>query len=464
MREALLAQLPRTLEDVLQATGGRLSQGSAVLRYDGVSIDSRTLRAGELFFAIAGPRFDGHEFLAELAKKGAAGAVVHRDAEAPRGFPLVRVDDTTAALGRLARHTRLRAEIPVVAVTGSVGKTTTKDMTAALLAARGPVLKTEGNLNNQYGLPLTLLRLEDRHTAAVLELGMSAAGELRALSAIAAPDVAVITRVAPVHLEFFASLGAIADAKAEILEGLVQGGAAVLNGDDPLVAERGRRHTGRVVWFGRDRRYDVSAENWRGSPAGMRFDLVVEGRKHDVALPLHGEHFVTNFLAAAAAAWALGLTPEALADAATHLAPARHRGEVLRLQGGVTLIDDCYNSNPVAVEAALAALQLAKGARRVAVLGDMRELGASAEALHRAAGESAAAHADLVIGVGALARHLADAAAATRPTLHFEDADAAAAAIGDVVKPGDAVLVKGSRGVHLEKVVDALSARLGGER
>ncbi len=463
MREALLATLPRTLEDVLAITGGRLVQGQGAGAYAGVSIDSRTLRPGELFFAIAGPRFDGHSFLDDAARRGAALAVVHREAEAPAGLPLVRVADTTAALAALGHETRLRAEVPFVAITGSVGKTTTKEMTAALLATRGPVLKTEGNLNNRYGLPLTLLRLEERHTAGALELGMSAPGELRALTRIAAPDVAVITRIAPVHLEFFASIDAIADAKAEILEGLRPGGSAVLNGDDPLQRARAGGH-GRVVWFGRDRRHDVSAENWRGAASGMRFDLVIEGRKHDVGLPLAGAHFVENFLAAAAAAWALGIRPEAMVEAALALSPARHRGELLRLGQGVLLLDDSYNSNPVAVEAALAALQLAGEGRRVAVLGDMLELGRGAAALHRAAGERAAGQAQLVVGVGPLATHLAEGASSHAETRHFADAEAAAAAVAELVRPGDAVLVKASRGVRLERVVEALIERFGRER
>lgn len=462
MREALLATLSSTLEDVAAITGGRLLQSPAALRYAGVSIDSRTLRKGELFFAIAGPHFDGHDFVDDAAQRGAAAAVVHRDVPGA-GLPLVRVGDSTAALAALARETRRLAKVPVVAITGSVGKTTTKEMTAALLATRGPVLKTEGNLNNRYGLPLTLLRLEERHAAAALELGMSAPGELRSLARIAEPDVAVITLVAPVHLEFFGSLDAIADAKAEILEGLRPGGTAVLNGDDPLQRARAGRHP-RVVWFGRDRRHDVSAENWRGTAFGMRFDLVIEGRKHDVALPLGGAHFVQDFLAAAAAAWVMGVRPEAMAAAAAALAPARHRGEVSRLGQGVVLLDDCYNSNPVAVDAALQALELAGGGRRVAVLGDMLELGETAPALHRAAGERAAGKAQLVVGVGPLAKELVAGAAPHAETRHFADADAAAAAVPELVRPGDAVLVKASRGVRLEKLVEALVARFGQER
>ena len=260
------------------ATGGagrvRAAPG---LRVTGVSIDSRRVEPGQLFVAIAGPRFDGHDFVAEAAARGAGRGPRPPRRAGARGPGASCAWPTPRAAWPTWRGTRARRrEVPVVCITGSAGKTTTKDMTAALLGTRGPVLKTEGNLNNQYGLPLMLLRLRPEHSAAVLELGMSAAGELRALSGIARPDVAVITMVAPVHLEFFASVDAIAAAKAEILEGLAEGGVAVLNGDDPRVRRIGEAHRGRggrVVWFGRDRAFDVSAENWRGTVHGMRFDL-----------------------------------------------------------------------------------------------------------------------------------------------------------------------------------------------
>jgi UDP-N-acetylmuramoyl-tripeptide--D-alanyl-D-alanine ligase len=497
------------LVDVLAGTGGTLADRVAgEIAFTGVSIDSRTLSPGALFVAVRGPKFDGHDFLAEAAGRGARAALVERDVLAPAGLPLVRVADTTKGLADLARHVRREAALPVVAVTGSVGKTTTKDMTAHLLATRGPVLKTEGNLNNQYGLPLTLLRLAPEHTAAVLELGMSAPGEIRALSALAEPDVATITRIAPVHLEFFPSLDAIADAKAEILEGLRPGGTAVLNGDDPRVRAIGNRFSGRVVWFGRDRRFEVSAGNERavalsqdlssrGAPfvsgdeprdartesrdkgsavpadpsgpvpskaLGMTFSLRVAGRSVDVALPLAGPHFVTSFLAAAAAAHVLGVPLEAMAGAATSLRPARHRGEVRRLGERVVVLDDCYNSSPEALEAAVVALSLLPGDRRVAVLGDMLELGPSGPALHRERGR-ALGRVDVVVGVGPLAKEILEGAReAGLPAgslHHFATAPEAALDLDRIVRPGDAVLVKASRGIRLEAVVDALAARFG---
>jgi len=454
------------LEDVLAATAGSLVAGSPPVReLAGVSIDSRSIVPGQLFVAIAGPRFDGHDFLAQAAAGGAAAALVHKDVVVPEGLALVRVADTTRALADLARHVRRAAELPVLCITGSSGKTTTKEMAAAMLATRGPVLKTEGNLNNQYGLPLTLLRLTPEHTSAALELGMSAPGELRLLSDIARPDVAVITNIAPVHLEFFGSVTAIADAKAEILEGLGPEGVAVLNGDDPLLRRVGETHTGEVIWFGRDRRFTVSAERWRGTIHGQRFDLRIEGRTLDVALPLPGAHFVSNFLAAAAAAHRMGIAPEAIAEVASGFEPVPHRGQVLRLGQDVTLLDDSYNSNPAAVEAAVAALALAPGARKVAFLGDMLELGETSPELHHKTGAAIARTLDAIVAVGPLAAHLLEGARARglrQGALQaFPDSACAAAAVADLVEPGDAVLVKGSRGVHTEEIVEALIAHFG---
>jgi len=353
----------------------------------------------------------------------------------------------------------------VAAVTGSAGKTTTKEMLAALLATRGEVLKTEGNLNNQYGLPLTLLRLTPAHRYAVLELGMSAAGELRELSAIARPDVAIITMVAPVHLEFFASVDAIADAKAEILEGLGPDGAAVLNWEDPRLRRVGEKRKGKVIWFGRDRACDVSAENWRGTVHGMRFDMRMGGETRDVALSLPGPHFLLNFLAAAAAAHRLGIAPGEIAEAATHIKAAKSRGEVTRLAKGVTLLDDSYNSNPFAVDAAVVALGMAAQGRRVVFLGDMLELGPSGPDLHRETGGKLRGRVDVVVGVGKLGRLISEGArqAGIAEVHEFEDSTAAGAAAPGIVKEGDAVLVKGSRGAKMERVVEALRAGFGVE-
>ncbi len=471
-----MAETLLTLAEVLEATGAALtpagapapaSPGAAVpaASVSSVSIDTRTLAPGALFVAIAGPRFDGHDFLGEAASRGAVAALVSREVPATPGLALLRVADTTRALGELARHVRRRAGIPVVAVTGSVGKTTTKDMTAALLASRGSVLKTEGNLNNQYGVPLTLLRLRGEHRSAVLELGMSAAGEIRALVSLARPEVAVITRIAPVHLEFFPSLDAIAEAKAEILEGLAPRGTAVLNGDDPRVARIGERFAGRVVWYGRGEGRSVTASDERRNGSGTALVLRVEGESVPLHLPLVGPHFVENLLAAAAAAHVLGVPVAAMAEAAAGLGPAPHRGELLRLGEGVLLLDDCYNSSPAALEAAVTTLALLGGQRRVAVLGDMLELGATGAFLHRDRGRSLRGRVDVVIGVGPLAKEIVigarEGGIAAANLHHFADAQEAALGAPALVRPRDVVLVKASRGVALEQVVDALVGHFG---
>jgi UDP-N-acetylmuramoyl-tripeptide--D-alanyl-D-alanine ligase len=280
--------------------------------------------------------------------------------------------------------------------------------------------------------------------------------------------VAIITMVAPVHLEFFASVDAIADAKAEILEGLAESGLAVLNGDDPRVRRVGeafRARGGKVAWFGRDRSCAASAENWRGTVHGMRFDLRLGGRAVDVALPLPGPHYLSNFLAAAAAAHHLGLSAEEIAAAAVEMRPASHRGQVLRLGANVTVLDDCYNSNPAAVEAAVAALDMSAPGRRVAVLGDMLELGPTGPDLHREAGRKVAPRLQAMVGVGALAPHFLEGAReAGLPAdalTAFPDSAAAAAAVPSLVRPGDAVLVKGSRGVRMETIVEAIASAFG---
>ena len=453
---------------VAAATGGKAaatSPAALLAPLCGVSIDTRTLRPGELFVAIVGPRFDGHDFLKEAKARGAGAVLVHKDVDSALGLPLVRVADTTRALADLARSRRRESAAPMVAITGSAGKTTTKDLTATLLATRGPVLRTEGNLNNQYGLPLTLLRLAPEHVAAVLELGMSAPGELRTLTRIALPDLAVITNVGSAHLEFFGSVDEIAKAKAEILEGLGPAGRAVLNACDPRVRKVGEAFAGKVIWFGRDRRCDVSGENWRGTAFGSRFDLVMEGRKVDVALPLPGPHSMMNFLAAAAVAHALGVAAETMAEAVVHFSPGKHRSQVRRLGQNVVLIDDCYNSSPEALDAAVLALSMAGAERRVAVLGDMLELGPEAARIHGERGETYRGKLERLFSVGPLGREIARGACrAGLPTgavRHFDDAAAAALAVPDLVEPGDAVLVKASRGIKLEAVVDALVARFG---
>jgi UDP-N-acetylmuramoyl-tripeptide--D-alanyl-D-alanine ligase len=453
------------LDEIARIAEGAILQGAPALTFGSYGIDSRLAGAGELFFALPGRR-DGHDFVGAAAAKGAAGAVVARPVPSPRaGFGLVRVGDTVAALQALARDVLGRRPVKVVGITGSVGKTTTKEFTAAVLGSRFRVLKSEGNFNNHLGLALSLLRLEPGHDAAVLEMGMSAAGEIRALVRIAPPDVAVITNVSPVHLQFFKSLEGIALAKKEILDGAKPGATAVLNGDDPLVAGIAEGFSGRKIAFGYSPRCDVRAEDVRRTGlAGHEFLLRYGPESARVAVPFVNGVYIANILAAAAVALALGLGLDEVRPALLTLRPHAGRGVLVEAGGGVRVYDDSYNSNPRALEAALTGLAALPAGRKVAVLADMLELGDGEKAFHRKAGEILArAGWDVLVAVGPLAAAIAEAAAGaglSPAAIHrFPDSSAAAAAIRDIVREGDLVLVKGSRGMRTEAVVAALTSR-----
>lgn len=431
----------------------------------GYSIDSRTLNAGDLFIAIAGERFDGHEYVQAALEKGAVGAIVAAEKNVA-GDPLrlLRVEDTVKALQLLGAAARRLWGKPLLAVTGSAGKTTTKEILAHILATRFRVMKSSGNLNNHIGLPLQLLKLEAEHDLAVVEMGMNHAGEIRALGALAHHDLAVVTTVAPVHLEFFESLKEIARAKYEIIETLHSGGAAVLNADDEYVCQFGRDFKGKVVTFGIKRAADVSARNIKLNGAeGSTFDLVVGSVGEPVTFPLVGEHNIYNALAAAAAAMERGLTPSQAAVALSSIAPPDKRGQVLQI-GGATIIDDCYNSNPRALAAMVDTLASMKAQRHILVVGEMLELGPTAEALHRESGRHAAEKKiDLVIGVRGMARAVAEAACGAGTQAQFvETPEQAGEWLAQNLRPGDAVLLKASRGVKLERALAVLQDKVPG--
>ncbi len=343
----------------------------------GYSIDTRTIRLGELFFAVKGERLDGHDYVGAALEKGAAGAVVQKSElqRYPDKTRLLAVDDTLAALQSLATAVRKLWGKPLVGVTGSAGKTTTKEAIAQVLSSRFHVLKSEGNFNNHFGLPLMLLKLEPEHDVAVIEMGMSHAGEIRALAKIAQPEIGVVTNVAPVHLEFFDSIAGIARAKYELIESLPASGTAVLNADDEYVSQFGRDFKGKVITYGTSATADVRSENVQTRGAdGSEFDVVLAGGREHARLPLVGEHNILNALAAVAVALARGLKPaEAVAALAT-LSPPDKRGQVLQL-GNITVINDCYNSNPKALRAMVDALAAMKAGRRIVVAGEMLELG-----------------------------------------------------------------------------------------
>jgi UDP-N-acetylmuramoyl-tripeptide--D-alanyl-D-alanine ligase len=431
----------------------------------GYSIDSRTVGPGELFFAVKGERLDGHDFVGAALARGAVAAVARKDQlhRFPGNMKLLPVDDTLIALQTLATAVRKLWGKPLIGVTGSAGKTTTKEAIAHVLASKFRVLKSEGNFNNHFGLPLMLLKLEPENDLAVIEMGMSHAGEIRALAKIAHPEIGVVTNVAPVHLEFFDSLAGIARAKYELIESLPSNGTAVLNADDEYVSHFGRDYKGRVIKYGTTFAADVSAENVQSKGAeGSEFDVVVAGTRHYTHLPLVGEHNVLNALAAVAVSIACGIkASDAIAALAT-LKPADKRGQVLQL-GNITVINDCYNSNPKALKAMVDALCAMKAARRIVVAGEMLELGPAGEALHRESGSHMGEKKiDVLIGVRGLARALVDGAQQAGMRAEFvATPEEAGEWLARETRDGDVVLLKASRGVKLERALETWQAKRG---
>jgi UDP-N-acetylmuramoyl-tripeptide--D-alanyl-D-alanine ligase len=457
-----------TVGDIVRATQGALVGGDLGVPVAGVSIDTRTLAVGEVFFAIVGHDRDGHAFLDDAAARGAACLVVSSLPDDLRGStPVVLVEDTTRALGFLAAYHRARFSLPVAAVTGSNGKTTTKEMMASVLGALGPVLKPESSFNNQWGLPLTLFRLGPEHRAAALELGANQPGEIAALARICRPTVGIVTVVASAHTEFFGSLDGVQAEKSALVHAIPPEGAVVLNADDVRVLAMREQAAARVLTYGTSAAADIRAVGPAVETAeGVRFALAMGGQERAVRLAFAGRHNVVNALAAAGAGRALGLGLDQIAAGLEAARPAKGRC-VWRRSGGITILDDTYNANPSSLAAALDTLAAGAGsARRVVVLGDMLELGAGAEAAHREAGRAiAAAGVAELIGVGRHARTAVEAARASglaesHHTATFEDT---VVLLLKRLVPGDALLVKGSRGMRMEQVVDALMGRFGGE-
>lgn len=450
------------LDEIALRTGGRILQGDPSSLFGSFNIDSRLSRPGELFFAIVARR-NGHDFISDAFARGARGAVISQPIP-PIGsaLALIRVPDTVSALQALAASVLLDHSPTIIGITGSIGKTTTKEFAAGLLSARFKVLKSEGNFNNHLGLALSLLRLQKEHQAAVLEMGTSAPREIRTLTRMAPPDVAVITNINPVHLEFFHTLEAIASAKKEILEGAKNDATAVLNGDDPMVQKIGRDWRGRRLTFGFSPGCDIRASDIRKlGTDGMTFEIQLEGKARRVHFPFFYEEYLSNLLAAVGVGHALSLPLEMMVDLIPRLTPFSGRGGLIRLSRGLQLIDDSYNSNPRALEAALKGLAALPARRRIAVLGDMLELGPTEAEFHRQAGQQVAEHGwNLLLTVGPLARYIAEGAkTAGLPEdriLSFSNSDEAAARISVLVEDGDLILVKGSRRIEIERVVERL--------
>jgi UDP-N-acetylmuramoyl-tripeptide--D-alanyl-D-alanine ligase len=434
------------LKTIQQAIG---AEGAPpALEGTGWSVDSRTQIPGDVYFALRGPNHDGHEYVKAVLANGAAGAVVEQSGGSPGELT---VSDSRAALKRLAGWARGHWGGRVAAVTGSAGKTTTKDAIAHLAGVDFTVGRTAGNLNNDVGVPLSILRLPDEARVAVLEIGMNHAGEIRELARIAKPGIGVVTNVGYAHLEFFDSIDGIAAAKRELIEELPADGVAVLNADDERVRFFAGRHGGRTVTFGFSEHAEVRAENMRAHGRGTRFEAL--GVEFETSLT--GRHSVMNLLAGIAVAREWGIAPERLTEAVRTFTTGKMRGERLE-HNGIVIWNDCYNSNPEAARSMLDVLAETPAARRIAVLGEMLELGRGSEQLHGEVGRYAAARGvDLVVGVKGAARKLAEEAlAAGAETEYFEEAAAAGAFVKRVARAGDAVLFKGSRGVHMEKALE----------
>jgi UDP-N-acetylmuramoyl-tripeptide--D-alanyl-D-alanine ligase len=466
-------ELHLTLRWVADAVGGRIRTGDPELEVRTVAIDTRTLRPGDFFVALRGPRFDAHAFVGEAFGKGAIGALVEHGFEGREGEPdaraLVTVEDTTRALQDLGHAIRLASGARVVAITGSAGKTTTKEAIAEFLSGRFRVVKNRGNLNNHIGLPLSLVQLREGPDVAVMELGMNHPGEISTLVAIAEPDVRVWTNVGDAHIGYFGSADAIADAKAEILERAGAAHVLVCNADDARVMARARRFAGTLVTFGTTAAADVRAADIADlGIEGMRARVRTRAGERIVSTALLGRGNLDNVLAATAVALEFGVPIDEVVAAAARLRATDRRGGVRRLRDDVVLIDDSYNSSPTALARALDVV--AKETRpggKVAVLGEMLELGDHSVALHRQSGRTAAAAGlRLLIAIGgAPARALADAAVEAgmpAPAVRYVETSAVAArSIVADIRAGDLVLVKGSRGTRTDIVADAIAAELG---
>ncbi len=459
-----------TADWVAAAVGGRIVTGDSAQLFTSVGIDTRTLQSGALYIAIRGERFDGADFVDAAVAAGASGVVVPsgRGARPTGDVVAIEVRDTTAALQALAHAVRRASAAKVVAITGSAGKTTTKEVTAEFLSARYRVMRNRGNFNNHIGLPLSLIELSAAPDVAVVELGMNHAGEISTLVAIAEPDIRVWTNVGEAHLGFFQSVDAIADAKAEIFEGATRDTVLIANADDERIAARLPAFSGRVVTFGIEHDADVHATKVadRGIE-GIGARVTTPQGAADIATPLLGRGNLLNVLAATGVAVELGVPLDVIEARAARLRPPSHRGEVVRLRDGITVVDDSYNANPAATKRALDVMANTSADRRVAILGEMLELGDRSTALHQGVGHAAASvGVDRLLTVGgppaeALGEAAIVAGLPASHVEHFSTSAEAAARASALVRAGDLVLVKGSRGVRTDIVVDRLKAERG---
>ena len=449
---------PFTLRDALKAVEGRYVGNEAALDslIESVTSDSRVAGPGSLFIPLKGSHVDGHDFMAACISAGAVATLSERE-PAPNEQPAIVVDSTVRATGALAAWHRSRFDIPVIGITGSVGKTTTKEMIAAVVSERYVTHKTQKNLNNELGVPWTLMQLDDAHQVSVVEMGISDFGEMRRLTNMVRPDIAVFTVIGDAHLEFLGDRAGVMRAKGEIFEGMDAQGLAVLNGDDPI--QRACRPDMRRMTYGMSEGCDVRGADVRNlGEDGMRMTVRHPDGAFEVRIPAFGSHLPCAALAAAAVGLALGMSGEEIARGIARYQTVGDRARVIHV-GGMTVVSDCYNANPNSCQAAVDSLMQLQGKRRVCILGDMLELGPRSEALHRVVGEYAAkAGVDMVVACGPLSRSVADGARdAGGEVLYFEDKARLMASLWDVVRPGDCVLVKASHSMAFEAIVERLT-------
>lgn len=445
-----------SVDETMAATEGVLRQQGNCQQFTGISTDTRTIVAGNLFVALVGEKFDGHNFISQAVEKGAAGVLVSKEVQVPEKVAVFKVENTLAGLQQLAAFHRRRFSIPVIAITGSNGKTTTKDMTAAVLSSRFSILKTQANYNNEIGLSLTLLGLMPEHQAAVVEMGMRGRGEIGQLAHIAKPTIAAVTNVGETHLELLGSIENIAAAKAELVEAIEPDGLIILNKDNDYVYGMRHKAKGSVIFYGIQSDADVKASDIVSSETGVSFTCACKEGTFSLFLPVPGKHNVYNALAAVAVGITLGLTKDEIVSGLESLTLSGMRLSVSRVDQ-YTVINDAYNASPMSMQAALEALRDVAARRKIAVLGDMLELGDIAVEAHRNIGKLIVKEKiDVLVTLGKLAGHIAAAAIeyGAPEVIACDSHEAAKAALKRTLEEGDTILIKGSRGMRMEKILE----------
>jgi len=449
--------------EIMEAVGGTLLSGNSGTVITGVSTDSRSINAGNLFIPITGERFDGHDFIVQAFERGAAACLTHKEDTPDVDGTVIKVADTLRALGNLAAFYRKRFNIPVVGITGSVGKTSTKDMIAAVLSQQYRVLKTEGNFNNEIGLPLTIFNLDKTHECAVIEMGMSGFGEISRLSKISQPDIAVITNIGLSHIEKLGSRQNILKAKMEILEGLSKNGVVILNVDDQLLSGMRNLLPYKTIFYGLEDDTDYQAFDVKtAGEQGTYFRIEINNKTYEVHIPVPGIHNVHNALAAIAVGIELKVPVEKIIKGIGEFTPGKMRLNILNFNG-IKIINDAYNASPQSMEAALGVLKDITGTRRIAVLGDMLEMGSWADKAHKDVGKFAfESGVDVLISVGENGRNIAKGALESgmnpENVHHCENNAEIVKLLEGFITSGDVVLVKGSRGMKMEEIVERLTA------